>query len=148
MVATTAHAYRVACAEHAVPCPTEHAATQLRDAIERLASCHEFHRVEAHVDGEWVPVHIVRTRKILAAPCGTAVETFEGEMVVNHRANVVDGVAESATLTRDGREAISEWCSCDHSNGDDWAYFERYTAEGRASHGYVCAFCRRITQTG
>lgn len=62
------------------------------------------------------------------------------------------GTPESVTLAADGRHVYPRnWCT-----GHDWdvtdeeVRYERWTAEGRVAHGYVCAYvaCRRLVQSG
>lgn len=58
------------------------------------------------------------------------------------------GSHQHATLTSDGRDAVrTAWCQgC--PGADQWVRYEHWTTEGCHAHGFVCASCRRITQTG
>lgn len=62
------------------------------------------------------------------------------------------GTPESMQLTADGRTAdTTAWCLCGvAANAAEWVRYERWTAKGRVSHGYVCptVTCRKLLQTG
>jgi hypothetical protein len=60
------------------------------------------------------------------------------------------GPHEEATLTVDGRAAyVNGWCACPASPpAEEWIRYERWTDQGRAGHGYVCARCRFLTRAG
>ena len=58
------------------------------------------------------------------------------------------GTHEHATLTADGQGANrASWCWC-AGGPAEWVRYEYWTAEGREGHGFVCAECRRLVQTG
>lgn len=58
------------------------------------------------------------------------------------------GAHEHATLTGDGKAAARHaWCECPESL-DRWVRYEGWTAAGCEAHGFVCADCRRLVQTG
>lgn len=65
---------------------------------------------------------------------------------------VLDGTAvpETVMLTGDGRTVwTSTWCRCAAAAlMVDAVYFELWTAQGRASHGWACPGCRHVVQTG
>lgn len=123
-----------------------------------------------HADG-WVPLHIHRARRILAAPVGPApINTPDGALIKCHgtwsketseRAEAagapgtaawraVLGPHEEAVLTVDGRLAnTKEWCRCVTTwPAEAWVRYERWLQRGREAHGYVCPNCRRLTQAG
>lgn len=59
------------------------------------------------------------------------------------------GTPEEVTLTGDGRSADPKsWCLCVRVL--EPVRYERWTAEGRVAHGYVCpkVVCRRLVQSG
>jgi hypothetical protein len=62
------------------------------------------------------------------------------------------GTPEHATLTGDGQGAAwGRWCGCGlpaPAANDEWVRYEHWTGEGRASHGFVHATCRRLLQAG
>lgn len=61
------------------------------------------------------------------------------------------GAPTSVTLTADGRGVNTEaWCACGNRDFADEVRYERWTAEGRVAHGYVCPVitCRRLVQSG
>lgn len=56
------------------------------------------------------------------------------------------GRHEDAVLTSDGRPAIrTAWCA---SPGGPEARYEAWSELGCDAHGFVCADCRKLTQTG
>lgn len=58
------------------------------------------------------------------------------------------GSHEEATLTADGRMVDrSRWCRCEGETPTPVRY-EFWTTRGREAHGWACASCRGITQTG
>ena len=58
------------------------------------------------------------------------------------------GPATTILLTADGGRADYRfWCACPLTP-DEYLRYERWTAEGRVAHGYVCCTCRRLVQTG
>jgi hypothetical protein len=62
--------------------------------------------------------------------------------------SVLDGtaVAESVTLTSDGRGALTTaW----HEGAENaWVFVERWTAAGRVFHGFVDSVTRKLLQAG
>ena len=63
------------------------------------------------------------------------------------------GAHENVTLTGDGGAAVpSRWCQCAAAQAagpDTWVRYERWTAGGgNDAHGFVCAACRRLLQSG
>lgn len=61
------------------------------------------------------------------------------------------GPHEDATLTGDGGGAIrTGWCGCKgaFADADGWVRYEVWTAAGQERHGFVCAACRKLLQTG
>ena len=164
--------YRVVCAEHVLEVAGPEQAERQLAAVEKLGGCRLLHTVEALVDGQWVPMHLVRAREILAAPCGATLHTADGPLIKNsgawpkqagERADAVAdagrdpqawiaalGAHERAILTGDGREARRDgWCSCLPPPAlETWIRYERWTGEGRVGHGFLCPSCRFLTQTG
>lgn len=58
------------------------------------------------------------------------------------------GPHEDAVLTSDGRPAVrTGWCA-DPGDPATWVRYEGWSARGCEAHGYVCADCRKLTQTG
>jgi hypothetical protein len=130
------------------------------------------HTIDVFVDGVWVPLHLSWAREILAVPVGASVESPDGRLVkfggewspqAGVRADAVADAArdphawiaalgphERAILTGDGHEArLDGWCTCPAPPAlPSWVRYERWTAEGRVGHGFLCPFCRLITQTG
>ncbi len=62
------------------------------------------------------------------------------------------GLPESVELTEDGSYVdVARWCSCPSvpgEAGEFWVRYERWTEIGRVAHGFVCADCRRLKQSG
>ena len=58
------------------------------------------------------------------------------------------GRHDRVLLTADGRGCTPErWCT-DPNGAQEWVAYERWTAEGRAAHGFVCGDCRKLLQSG
>jgi hypothetical protein len=91
--------------------------------------------------------HIRRRRRdtILTAPVGALIDCPDGPLRVAH---IVGVPVRLVILTADGRTARNQWCGCVQREMDRWVRFERWSARGRESHGYLCSTCRAITQTG
>ena len=160
------------CAEHVLEVAGPEQAERQLAAVEKLGGCLLLHTVEALVDGQWVPMHLVRAREILAAPCGATLHTADGPLIksggvwpkqASERADAVAdagrnpqawiaalGAHERAILTGDGREARRDgWCSCLPPPAlETWIRYERWIGEGRVGHGFLCPSCRFLTQTG
>lgn len=171
----TAAPYRVTCSQHVREFRTEQAARIIGLAsIERLGACRELHTIEVRTPDGWVPLHLHRARQILAAPVGPEpIDTPDGPLIKARggwsketaaRADAASeagsdawyaalGPHEYAVLTSDGHGARTdawhrnELCA-DRADADRWVRYERYTAEGRVGHGYLCPTCRQVTQTG
>lgn len=59
------------------------------------------------------------------------------------------GPHSEVTMTSDGGYAARQsWCECHNPGPDAWVSYEAWTAEGRTAHGFVCADCRKLLQTG
>lgn len=58
-----------------------------------------------------------------------------------------EAAAIEITATQDGRGYIAEWAREGESSGEA-VYCERWTAEGRAFHGWIDAASRKIVQAG
>lgn len=86
------------------------------------------------------------THEVLSAPCGTALDLDGMTMIVNHRHNVLDGVAFEVILTSDGRRYEGLWH--DGPEADESVYVERWGLSGREFHGFIDPVTRRITQVG
>lgn len=173
--------YRVTCPSGgATPAMTSlnRAERAQRDADTPNEPCeHRFRHtieVQTNPDGEWVPLHVHRTRQILAAPVGPAlVDTPDGPLIKMYggwsketaqrpgvqeafdrndmaAAEAILGSEDEALLTSDGRDARTrDWCRCDpYPVMEEWVRYERYSPRGREAHGYVCPTCRRLTQSG
>lgn len=57
------------------------------------------------------------------------------------------GLPTEVVLTDDGGLVdTSGWCV--DVAGSEWVRYERWSAVGRVGHGFVCEYCRRLTQTG
>lgn len=88
------------------------------------------------------------TAAVLASPCCTGIDTLEcGVVYVVARNDIAgDGTAASAVLTADGRGYdTSGW----HDGPEaDSVYVERWTAEGRAFHGWIDSATRQLVQAG
>lgn len=170
--ATKTHKFRVACAEHQATRASKAAAKRLADRLNTpisAGSCLAWHTVEQLVDGEWVALHVLRAREILAAPVGAVIDTPDGKLIkcggtwsreAAARAEPVRdqgidaycaalGAHTTAELSADGRlPYLSAWCKCLTVRPTDWVRYERYSERGREGHGYVHAACRYIVQTG
>lgn len=93
---------------------------------------------------------------VLTLPLRSVVESGAGPLILNQRsfpagtdvAAIIDGsaVPESVTLTSDGRGAVTTvW----HRGPEaEWVFVERWTAAGRAFHGWVDSVSRRLLQSG
>jgi hypothetical protein len=58
------------------------------------------------------------------------------------------GLPTDVLLSADGGQVnTSAWCDVDAPT-TEWVRYERWTAVGRVAHGYVCEFCRGLTQAG
>lgn len=82
-------------------------------------------------------------------------EAIGAELIVNAASYgkvdveaVLSGEAEAieVTATQDGRQVIREWQDGAGCGRD--VYYERWTTEGRAAHGWVDAESRKIVQAG
>lgn len=88
---------------------------------------------------------------LLRLPCATRIATVEGdELVLTQRIGVEidDGSAGRATevvLTADGRGKLDGWHEGTESS---WIRFERHSAYGRVSHGFIDSVSRRLLQAG
>lgn len=61
------------------------------------------------------------------------------------------GAHERVTLTGDGKAVEpSRWCRCTpEADAGTWVRYERWTAPGdKGGHGFVCAACRLLVQSG
>jgi hypothetical protein len=163
--------YRVHCAEHDTIVPNAQVARIKATDADMSGLCMYFHTAEEKVDGEWVPVHVAEARRILAAPVGPD-SVFDGLIKgrggwTRETAAQADATADAGTpqwraalgphqyaiLTSDGSEAdTGRWHIDDRCGGPaedgDWVRYERWTAEGRVGHGFVCRSCRGLLQTG
>lgn len=140
--------------------------------VQTLGICLFLHTIEVRSGDDWIPLHIARAQEILAAPLGTVIDSPDGRLSkaagswskeTSERASTAVGEGadhaawiaalgphEDATLTADGRGAhVDSWCTCPtEPPSEAWTRYERWTAQGRAGHGYVCPRCRYLTQTG
>lgn len=58
------------------------------------------------------------------------------------------GLPTEVVLSSDGGQVdATAWCD-DSSPGTEWVRYERWKVVGLVAHGYVCGYCRRLTQTG
>jgi hypothetical protein len=175
-ISTTFPKYRVACdARTGKPTANAAAAENQLDAIEKLDACRELHTIEVLAGDEWLPRHVAIARRIMAAPVThppAIVDLPDGPLkVVSGGWTVEAGIRADAAgkpgsaewkaalgphdreviLTSDGRSANrEEWCTEHDAPMEKWVRYERWTPEGRRSHGYVCPTltCRQLVQTG
>lgn len=164
--------YRVRCDEYTQTFQSEARARAQVARIEQAGACLLLHTVDIQPgsEGPWLPIHVHRAQLILAAPLGAIIDTPNGPLIKAYggwsaeaaaRADSAAepgspkwlsllGTHERASLVSDGRGCIPEtWCSCQAGpDSATWVRYERYTAEGRAAHGYLCPTCRRLVQSG
>ena len=102
-----------------------------------------------------VPVStIAPASAILYSRCTDKVDTGDGVLTITQLAwpagtasDMIDFTpAQSATLTSDGRYAITnEW----HTGPEaEWVQVQRWDTTGRAFHGFVDSVSRKLLQTG
>jgi hypothetical protein len=159
--------YRFACTNHtSAPRDTLEAVQAKVAGIEQNPDgCYLLHTVQVEQeDGAWLPLHEHRAKLILAAPLRTEFDGLikaEGtwSKEAGERASKAHpeggeawhtalGPHKTATLTADGGGAESSvWCP-DSPPADEWMRYERWSARGLEAHGYVCALCRRLVQSG
>lgn len=164
--------HRVVCPEHTYETFSLTQAERHRSDVQQLGGCHLPHIIEIRVGGQWVAQHLVEAQKILQAPPGEVLDVPDGPLTKTNgcwsqqaadRGGAATAAAtepdaspgslgphDQAILTADGRVAcLDGWCTCHPlPELDAWVRYERWTPAGRASHGYLCPACRRLTQTG
>ena len=83
---------------------------------------------------------------MLAAPAGT----FVGGGQWSPAVTVAVNTGTQVLLTADGGPRNPGWCENTYrcKAARDWVFYERFTAEGRVAHGWLCPTCRRLIQSG
>lgn len=57
------------------------------------------------------------------------------------------GLPELVHASGDGRPVASRWCGCGSARSGE-VFYARFSARGWEAHGWACADCRGISQTG